>query len=148
MQVSCNHRDRIFEDGTLAEWAALEAHAATCPLCAEEVRAWKSLSVAAGELRDYSDSPSLWPDRTRTGRRSGAKSAARRAQGLVLVPAKPFACMASGPGRRVGSDADALRGPDLSSPSSQRARYRRSITSKEQGPQRGGKRGNGLPAVD
>jgi len=61
MQVSCNHRDRIFEDGTLAEWAALEAHAATCPLCAEEVRAWKSLSVAAGELRDYSDSPSFWP---------------------------------------------------------------------------------------
>ena len=61
MQVTCNDRDRIFEDGTLAEWAALEAHAATCPLCAEEVRAWKSLSVAAGELRDYSDSPSFWP---------------------------------------------------------------------------------------
>src|SRR2546429_7537022 len=61
MQVTCNDRDPIFEDGTLAEWAALEAHAATCPLCAEEVRAWKSLSVAAGELRDYSDSPSFWP---------------------------------------------------------------------------------------
>jgi hypothetical protein len=61
MNVTCNDRDRIFEDGTLAEWAALEAHAAACPLCAEEVRAWKSLSVAARELRDYSDSPSFWP---------------------------------------------------------------------------------------
>jgi hypothetical protein len=61
MNITCSDRDRIFEDGTLAEWAALEAHAASCPLCAEEVRAWKSLSVAASELRDYSDSPSGWP---------------------------------------------------------------------------------------
>jgi hypothetical protein len=61
MNVTCNDRERIFEDGAPAEWAALEAHAATCPLCAEEVRAWKSLSVAAKELRDYSDAPSFWP---------------------------------------------------------------------------------------
>ena len=61
MNVTCSDRDRIFEDGTLAEWAALEAHAISCPLCAEELRAWKSLSVAAQELRDYSDSPSFWP---------------------------------------------------------------------------------------
>jgi hypothetical protein len=40
---------------------ALEAHAAWCPLCAEELRAWKSLSVAAEELRDHSESPALWP---------------------------------------------------------------------------------------
>jgi hypothetical protein len=39
----------------------LEAHAASCLLCAEEIRAWKSLSVAANELRDYSESPSFWP---------------------------------------------------------------------------------------
>jgi len=51
----------FFEDGTPAEWAALEAHAASCPACEEEVRAWTSLSVAAKELRDYSDSPSFWP---------------------------------------------------------------------------------------
>jgi len=76
MQVTCNDRDRIFEDGTLAEWAALEAHAATCPLCAEEVRAWKSLSVAAGELRDYSDSPSFWP----RIERALAEEAVRKAQ--------------------------------------------------------------------
>jgi hypothetical protein len=76
MNVTCNDRDRIFEDGTLAEWAALEAHAASCPLCAEEVRAWKSLSVAAKELRDYSDSASLWP----RIERALAEEAARTAQ--------------------------------------------------------------------
>jgi anti-sigma factor RsiW len=61
MNITCEDRDRIFEDGTPAEWAALEAHSATCPACAEELRAWKAISVAAKELRDYSDTPSLWP---------------------------------------------------------------------------------------
>ena len=61
MNVNCNDRERIFEDGSPAEWAALEAHAAGCTECAEEIRGWKSLSVAATELRDYSDDPSLWP---------------------------------------------------------------------------------------
>jgi hypothetical protein len=61
MNVTCSDRERILEDGTPVEWVALEAHAASCPLCGEEVRAWKALSVAAEELRDYSDSPSLWP---------------------------------------------------------------------------------------
>src|SRR5579872_1511848 len=60
MNVTCSDRDSIFEDGTPAQWAALEAHAATCPACAEEVRAWKALSVAAAELRDDSPSPALW----------------------------------------------------------------------------------------
>ena len=60
MNVTCSDRERIFEDGTPVEWAALEAHAASCPLCAEEVRAWKSLNAAAEELRDYSGSPVLW----------------------------------------------------------------------------------------
>ena len=60
MNVTCKDRERIFEDGTAAEWAALEAHAAACPVCAEEVRAWKSLSVSARELQDYSASPELW----------------------------------------------------------------------------------------
>jgi hypothetical protein len=61
LNVSCDDRDRIFRDGSLAEWTALETHAATCPTCAEEIRAWKALSLAADELRDHSDSPSLWP---------------------------------------------------------------------------------------
>ncbi len=82
MNVTCNDRDRIFEDGTLAEWSALEEHAASCPLCAEEIRAWKSLSVAAKELREYSDSPSFWPrieralaeEAVRNAHRAGRKS--------------------------------------------------------------------------
>jgi hypothetical protein len=58
--ATCHDRDRIFEDGTPAEWAALETHAAGCALCAEELRAWKSLSVAAAQLRDYAPSPMVW----------------------------------------------------------------------------------------
>ena len=61
MNVTCNDRDSIFEDGTPAQWAALEAHAASCAACAEELRAWKSLSVAAVELRDDAPSATLWP---------------------------------------------------------------------------------------
>jgi len=60
MNVTCKDRERIFEDGSAAEWAALEAHAVACVTCAEEIRAWKSLSVAAKELRNYSPSPELW----------------------------------------------------------------------------------------
>jgi hypothetical protein len=61
MNVTCKDRDRIFEDGTESEWAALESHAASCASCAEELRAWKSLSLAAAELRNYTESPALWP---------------------------------------------------------------------------------------
>jgi hypothetical protein len=61
MNIACKDRDRILEDGTPAEWAALEAHSANCAVCAEELRSWKALSIAAKELRDYSDTPSLWP---------------------------------------------------------------------------------------
>jgi anti-sigma factor RsiW len=61
MNIECKDRDRILTDGTPTEWAALEQHSLDCPACAEELRAWKGLSAAAQELRDYSDSPSLWP---------------------------------------------------------------------------------------
>jgi anti-sigma factor RsiW len=60
MNVDCKDRERIFEDGSATEWAALEAHAETCVECAEEVRAWKAISAAAQELRDDSESPALW----------------------------------------------------------------------------------------
>ena len=60
MNASCSDRDRIFEDGSAEEWAALEAHAANCRACAEEIAAWKAIRVAARELRDYRDSPMLW----------------------------------------------------------------------------------------
>jgi hypothetical protein len=61
MNVTCKDRDRIFGDGTAAEWIALEDHAVTCASCAEEFRGWKFLSLAAAELRDYTESPALWP---------------------------------------------------------------------------------------
>ena len=60
MNVSCADRERIFRDGSAEEWVALEAHAANCAECREEVRAWKALSVAAEELRDYPDDRALW----------------------------------------------------------------------------------------
>jgi hypothetical protein len=61
MNATCNDRDWIFENGTDADWVALEVHAASCAKCAEEVRAWKSLSLAAQELQDYTPSSNLWP---------------------------------------------------------------------------------------
>ena len=60
MKVRCADRDRILRDGTAEEWAALEAHAANCPECGEELRAWKALSVRAEELRDYREDTALW----------------------------------------------------------------------------------------
>lgn len=78
MKAGCKDRDRIFEDGSAAEWAALEAHAATCAACAEEIRSWKALSVAAAELRDPTDSPALWPRIHQALVEQGAAIGARR----------------------------------------------------------------------
>lgn len=88
MNVNCKDRDRIFEDGTATEWAALAAHAASCAVCAEEVRAWKSLSVAAKELRDYSASPELWTRIERALVREDAKRAqhAERKRWFSFLP--------------------------------------------------------------
>ena len=61
MNVTCQDRERILEDGSPAEWTALETHAAACVACAEELRAWVSLSTAAAELRSYEEPSSLWP---------------------------------------------------------------------------------------
>ena len=61
MNISCNDRERIFIDGTPEEWAALEAHAANCAACGEEVRSWKNLSIAAADVRQEWDAPALWP---------------------------------------------------------------------------------------
>lgn len=60
MNITCKDRDRIFRDGSAEEWAALEVHAESCPECAKEVHAWKALSQAAEELRDYQVDPALW----------------------------------------------------------------------------------------
>jgi len=60
MNFTCHDRERIFLDGSAEEWVELEQHAATCTPCAEELRAWKQLSAAAAELRDYREVPALW----------------------------------------------------------------------------------------
>jgi hypothetical protein len=78
MNVTCKDRDRIFEDGGAAEWTALEAHAATCVSCAQEILSWKSLSAAATELRDHTDSPALWPRIHQALAEQGAVNQARR----------------------------------------------------------------------
>ena len=111
MNVTCSDRDSIFEDGTPAQWAALEAHAATCAACAEEVRAWKSLSVAAAEMRDYSPSPALW-SRIETALAANANAApatspslARKNVGLVRLLAFVAACR----GQRICGLAAGLR---------------------------------------
>jgi hypothetical protein len=92
MNVTCNDRERIFEDGTPAEWTALEAHASGCPACTEELRAWKALSIAAQELRDYSESPALW---TRIERALAAETTAKpqlaeRRRWLSFLPSIPL----------------------------------------------------------
>jgi len=84
MNVTCNDRDSIFEDGTPAQWAALETHAAICAACAEEVRAWKALSVAAAEMRDYSSSPAQWSRIKTALAANAAPAAARRSAGDTL----------------------------------------------------------------
>ncbi|HEY6945337.1 MAG TPA: hypothetical protein VI431_09385 [Candidatus Acidoferrum sp.] len=88
MNVTCKDRERIFGDGTAAEWAALEAHAAACAACAEEVRAWKSLSVAAKELQDYTASPELWARIERALVEEDARKA-RRTEGKRLFSFLP-----------------------------------------------------------
>jgi hypothetical protein len=86
MNIKCEDRDRIFEDGTPAEWAALEAHGASCAVCAEELRAWKAISTVAKEMRDYSDSPSLWPriEQTLAAETAGKAHRAQRWSWLSL----------------------------------------------------------------
>jgi hypothetical protein len=61
MIIACTDRERIFLDGTPEEWIALETHASGCAACGKELRAWKNLSIAATELHQEWDSPSLWP---------------------------------------------------------------------------------------
>jgi hypothetical protein len=79
MNFTCNDRERILLDGSPEEWAALEQHAVTCAACAEELRAWKQLSAAAEEMRDYQESPVLWA-RIETSLRQQRAAPARRAR--------------------------------------------------------------------
>src|SRR6266850_5556526 len=92
MNETCKDRERIFEDGTPGEWAALEVHSANCPVCAEELRAWKSLSVAAQEMRDYTDSPPFWPRIERALAEEAQRNTQRtvRRSWLSFLPSTPL----------------------------------------------------------
>jgi hypothetical protein len=89
MNPTCKHRERIFEDGTPGEWAALEAHADNCPACSEELNAWRSLSMAAQEMRDHADRPSFWPRIERALVEEAARTT-RRKGWLSLLPSIPL----------------------------------------------------------
>jgi hypothetical protein len=78
MNITCDDRERIFLDGSPEEWAALEQHAVTCAACAEQLRGWKQLSIAAVELRDYWESPVLWSKIETSLREQQTAVAARR----------------------------------------------------------------------
>jgi hypothetical protein len=60
MKTGCEDRQRILRDGSPEEWAELELHAENCAACAEELRAWKAISSAAAEMRDYKEDSALW----------------------------------------------------------------------------------------
>lgn len=60
MKVTCPDRERIFRDGSVDEWRALEQHANDCADCRNEIQAWKQLSAAAEDLRQYDAPPALW----------------------------------------------------------------------------------------
>jgi hypothetical protein len=77
MNITCQERERVFLDGTPAEWAALELHAGSCAECGEELRAWKNLSVAAQEMREEAQSPLLW-SRIETSLKEQANAGAKQ----------------------------------------------------------------------
>ncbi len=78
MHIKCEDRERVFLDGSAEEWAELELHASSCADCANEVRAWKALGIAAQELRDYQESPALWPRIEKALAQQAKKSADRK----------------------------------------------------------------------
>jgi hypothetical protein len=84
MNFSCIDRERIFMDGAPEEWAALEQHAASCAECAEELRAWQSISVAARELRQEQEAPQLWPRIATALSEQAVQSAAREKRWAFL----------------------------------------------------------------
>lgn len=61
MIVECKDLDRILRDAEPAELAALEAHGTQCRACAQELAAWRSISIAARQMQKTWESPALWP---------------------------------------------------------------------------------------
>lgn len=61
MNVSCTDLDRILERQDAAELAALEAHAAGCDACREQLALEREISAAARGMQRSWESPDLWP---------------------------------------------------------------------------------------
>jgi hypothetical protein len=61
MNVSCTDLDRILERQDAAELAALEAHAAGCDACREQLALEREISTAARGMQRSWESPDLWP---------------------------------------------------------------------------------------
>ena len=81
MNVECKDLQRILLGQEPEEMKALEAHAATCDACREELRAWNEISAAAPALRKSWESPNLWP---RIHQALAEESQAARARGWNL----------------------------------------------------------------
>ncbi|HWQ03251.1 MAG TPA: hypothetical protein VNL38_02120 [Candidatus Nitrosotenuis sp.] len=61
MSVECKDLERILREDNADEMTSLEAHAASCPRCAEELALWREISAAAPSLQKSWESPALWP---------------------------------------------------------------------------------------
>ena len=82
--------------------------------CAEEVRAWKALSVAAAEMRNYSPSPALWSRiETALAERECGSCTCAVVAGSAFGLARLFAFVAACGGQRVRGFAAGFRRIDL-----------------------------------
>lgn len=61
MNVTCNDLDRILEHRDSVELAALEAHAAGCDACREQLALEREISAAARQMQRSWECPDLWP---------------------------------------------------------------------------------------
>ncbi len=61
MNVQCTDLDRILANQDPAELAALEAHAAACDACRQQLALDREISAAARGMQRSWESPELWP---------------------------------------------------------------------------------------
>ncbi len=59
--MNCSDLEHVLRDAQPEELRAFERHAETCARCAEELRAWNELCVAARAMHKEWASPHLWP---------------------------------------------------------------------------------------
>ncbi len=59
--LECKDREHVLRSDDAELVKAFELHAARCTNCAQELRLWREISVAARDLRKDWESPHLWP---------------------------------------------------------------------------------------